>query len=137
MLAQQRVESKSNEITAIPELLNLLVLFGAIITLDAMGTQTNIAAQIIQQEGDYILSLKGNQCNLHKGVKEFFKKAEVTGWEGIEYTYSETIEAGHHRTERRQVWAMSINQLPDLPNAHKWKGKRQCGDGEAGTTALE
>ena len=98
---------------------------------------SNIAAQIIQQEGDYILSLKGNQGNLHKGVKEFFKKAEATDWEGIEYTYSETIEAGHHRTERRQVWAVPINQLPDLPNGQKWKGKRQCDDGETGTTALE
>ena len=122
VLAQQRVESKSNEITAIPELLNLLALKGAIITLDAMGTQTNIAAQIIQQEGDYILSLKGNQGNLHKGVKEFLKQAEVTDWEGIEYTSFETTEAGHHRTERRQVWAVPINQLPDLPNAQKWKG---------------
>ena len=122
VLAQQKVESFSNEITAIPELLNLLALKGAIITLDAMGTQTNIAAQIIQQEGDYILSLKGNQGNLHKGVKEFFKKAEATDWEGIEYTSFETTEAGHHRIERRQVWAVPINQLPDLPNGQKWKG---------------
>ena len=69
------------------------------------GLLSNIAAQIIQQEGDYILSLKGNQGNLHKGVKKFFKKAEAKDWAGIEYTYSETTEAGHHRTERRQVWA--------------------------------
>ena len=121
VLAQQKVESKSNEITAIPELLKLLTLKGAIITLDAMGTQTNIAAQIIQQEGDYILSLKGNQGNLHQGVKEFFKKAGATDWEGIEFTYNEITEAGHHRSERRQVWAVPINQLPHLPNGQKWK----------------
>ena len=105
--------------------------------LNRVAPQTNIAAQIIQQEGDYILSLKGDQGNLHKGVKEFLKQAEVTDWEGIEYTSFETTEAGHHRTERRQVWAVPINQLPDLPNAQKWKGKRQCGDGETGTTAPE
>ncbi len=65
VLAQQVVESKSNEITAIPELLNLLDITGAIITLDAMGTQRDIASQIIEQKGDYILALKGNQGNLH------------------------------------------------------------------------
>lgn len=63
-MAQQAVESKSNEITAIPELLNLLNITGAIITLDAMGTQRDIASQIIEQKGDYILALKGNQGNL-------------------------------------------------------------------------
>ena len=73
MLAQQRVEDKSNEITAIPELLNLLELKGAIITLDAMGTQREIAAQIIDQGGDYILALKGNQGSLHRQVKAFFE----------------------------------------------------------------
>jgi predicted transposase YbfD/YdcC len=76
VLAQQRVESKSNEITAIPELLNLLDISGAIITLDAMGTQRAIAEQIIDQGGDYILALKGNQGSLHKSVKAFFETAE-------------------------------------------------------------
>ncbi len=75
VLAQQAVESKSNEITAIPELLNLLDITGAIITLDAMGTQRNIAAQIIEQKGEYILALKGNQGNLHKKVVAFFEQA--------------------------------------------------------------
>ena len=122
VLAQQRVESKSNEITAIPELLNLLDIKGTIITLDAMGTQRDIAAQIVEQDGDYILALKGNQGNLHKGVEAFFKAAEKTQWEGIEYSYSENTEAGHHRTEHRRVWAVPITQLSDLPNGSKWKG---------------
>lgn len=61
MLTQQRVESKSNEISTIPELLNLLDIKGVIITLDAMGTQRDIAAQIVEQSGDYILTLKENQ----------------------------------------------------------------------------
>lgn len=122
VLAQQRVESKSNEITAIPELLNLLDIKGAIITLDAMGTQRDIATQIIDQGGDYILALKGNQGQLHKGVEAFFKAAEKSQWTGIEYSYSDCSEAGHHRLEHRQVWTVPISQLSDLPNRAKWKG---------------
>lgn len=122
VLAQQRVESKSNEITAIPELLNLLDIKGAIITLDAMGTQRDIAAQIIDQGGDYILALKGNQGTLHKRVKAFFDASEQSQWAGIDVSYSECTEAGHHRIERRQVWAVAISQVPDLPNPSKWRG---------------
>ena len=108
VLAQQRVESKSNEIMAIPDLLNLLDIKGAMITLDAMGTQRDMASQIIAQGGDYILALKGNQGNLHKGVEAIFKAAENTEWAGIEYRYSECMEVGHHRLEHRQVWAIPI-----------------------------
>lgn len=122
VLAQQAVESKSNEITAIPELLNLLDISGAIITLDAMGTQRNIAAQIIEQKGDYILALKGNQGNLHKKVVAFFQQAQLNNWEGIDYSYSEKIEAGHHRIEHRQVWVVGLEQLPELSESKKWKG---------------
>lgn len=122
VLAQQRVESKSNEITAIPELLNLLDIRGAIITLDAMGTQRDIAAQIIHKGGDYILALKGNQGTLHQQVKAFFKAAEQSQWQGIEVSYGECTEAGHHRIEHRQVWAVPITQVPDLPNPSKWRG---------------
>lgn len=122
VLAQQRVESKSNEITAIPELLNLLDIKGAIITLDAMGTQRNIADQIIDQGGDYILALKGNQSTLHNQVKAFFQTAQQSQWAGIDVSYSECTEAGHHRIERRQVWAVPITQVPDLPHPSKWRG---------------
>lgn len=122
LLAQQAVESKSNEITAIPELLNLLDISGAIITLDAMGTQRNIAAQIIEQKGDYILALKGNQGNLHKKVVAFFQQAQLNNWEEIDYSYSEKIEAGHHRIEHRQVWVVGLDQLPELSESKKWKG---------------
>jgi predicted transposase YbfD/YdcC len=122
VLAQQRVESKSNEMTAIPELLNLLNIQGAVITLDAMGTQRDIATQIIDQGGDYILALKGNQGKLHKGVQAFFKAAEKAQWQGLEFSYSECTEAGHHRIEHRSCWAVPISQLPNLPNRSKWKG---------------
>jgi len=122
VLAQQRVDGKSNEITAIPELLELLDIEDTIITIDAMGTQTKIADQIIRQGGDYILALKGNQGNLHKGVKTFFEQAIAQNWSGIDVSYSATTEASHHRIEHRQVWVVPISQVPNLPNHKKWKG---------------
>lgn len=122
VLAQHRVESKTNEITAIPELLKLLDLNGAIITLDAMGTQRDIAAQIQEQDGDYILALKGNQGTLHNAVKAFFQEAEGTQWANLDYSYSTATEAGHHRIEHRQVWAVPLSQVSDLPTHQKWSG---------------
>jgi predicted transposase YbfD/YdcC len=122
VLAQHRVEGKSNEITAIPDLLNLLDLNGAIITLDAMGTQRDIAAQIQTQGGDYILALKGNQGTLHQAVKTFFRTAEQTQWATLDYSYSTATEAGHHRIEHRQVWAVPLSQVPTMPTDRKWQG---------------
>ena len=122
MLAQQRVDDKSNEITAIPELLKLLDITGTIITIDAMGTQTAIAEQIINAGGDYILALKGNQATLHRGVKAFFKQAVEQQWEGIDYSYDDGIDAGHYRIDYRQVWAVPISQVPNLAKRKKWKG---------------
>ncbi|NER40129.1 MAG: ISAs1 family transposase, partial [Oscillatoria sp. SIO1A7] len=72
--------------------------------------------------GDYILSLKGNQSNLYKEVEAFFKQAQATDWQGIDYSYSGKTEAGHHRIENRQVWAVPIEQLPNVNEAKKWKG---------------
>jgi len=84
-----KVDNKSNEITAIPELLKLLEITGCIITIDAMGTQKAIAASIIDQKADYILALKGNQGNLHKAVKQWFEQARTQQFEGIEHSYYE------------------------------------------------
>jgi len=81
-----KVDNKSNEITAIPELLKLLEITGCI-TIDAMGTQKAIAASIIDQKADYILALKGNQGNLHKAVKQWFEQARTQQFEGIEHSY--------------------------------------------------
>ena len=122
VLAQQRVEGKSNEITAIPHLLELLSLEGAIITLDAMGTQRAIAEQIIKGGGDYILALKGNHGTLCKGVDQFFEQAVSTDWQGIENSYYEQTESNHHRIELRQVWVVPLSAVPELANAHLWKG---------------
>ncbi|MEG3929634.1 ISAs1 family transposase [Microcoleus sp. T3_D1] len=122
VLAQQKVKDKSNEITAVPQLLTLLNLKGAVVTLDAMGTQTEIARQIKRQDGNYLLALKGNQLNLYQQVESWFEEASTKSWEGIEYSYHETVEAGHHRVETRQVWVVSVKQLPRLHRQSQWEG---------------
>jgi predicted transposase YbfD/YdcC len=122
VLAQQKVDSKSNEITAVPLLLTLLNLKGTVVTLDAMGTQIEIARQIKQAEGDYVFALKGNQGKLSQQVEAWFEQAECQNWQGIEFTYHETVEAGHHRIETRQVWAVPVSQLPPLHRQSQWLG---------------
>lgn len=122
VLAQQRVASKSNEITAVPLLLKLLNLKGTVVTLDAMGTQTAIATQIKQAEGDYVLALRGNQGTLSRAVGTWFEQAEASGWDGIDYDYHETQESSHHRIETRRVWTVPLSQLPPLPRQAKWTG---------------
>lgn len=122
VLAQQKVDGKSNEITAVPLLLKLLNLKGAVVTLDAMGTQTEIARQIKQAEGEYVLALKGNQGKLSQQVEAWFEQAQASDWQGIEYSYHETLGAGHHRNETRQVWAVPVSQLPPLHRQSLWVG---------------
>lgn len=122
VLGQQKVDAKSNEITAVPLLLKLLNLKGTIVTLDAMGTQTAIAAEIKQSAGDYVLALKGNQGRLHQRVEQWFEQAQQRGWADIEYQFTETLESGHHRREHRQLWAVPITQLPSLPRQSQWLG---------------
>ncbi|EIJ34158.1 ISAs1 family transposase [Thiothrix nivea] len=102
VLGQQRVDDKSNEITAIPKLLMQLNMTGAVVTLDAMGCQTAIARQIIDQQADYLLSLKGNQGTLHQDVKLFFESANTCP--PIGHT---RYDGGHGRIETRIVRATS------------------------------
>ena len=87
VLAQLATEEKSNEITAIPVLLRQLALAGCIVTIDAMGTQTKIAGQIIEQQGDYALALKENQGNLYENVKDSFALAQKDQFRDIEYQF--------------------------------------------------
>jgi len=119
-LGQTRVEGKSNEITAIPKLLDMIDIDGAIITIDAMGTQTKIAEQIVEANGDYILALKGNQSSLRDEVENFFEQAEEIDFEGIEHTSYHAIEEGHGRVEKRSVYA--TEQIDWLPGRTRWKG---------------
>ncbi len=104
VLGQQKTDEKSNEITAIPELLRLLSLQGCIVTIDAMGCQREIVKQIVWQEADYVISLKGNQGNLHKAVKDYFTWAEKINFRELEVDYCEAVEKGHGRIETRRCW---------------------------------
>ena len=104
VLGQLKTAEKSNEITAIPLLLELLALKGCIVTVDAMGCQREVAAQIISQEADYVLSLKGNQGLMHEEVAEYFAWAERTNFQDLEYDYCTTLEKDHGRIEGRRCW---------------------------------
>jgi predicted transposase YbfD/YdcC len=118
VLGQRKVDEKSNEITAIPELLRVLDLEGATVTIDAMGCQTEIAAQIVEQKGHYVLSLKGNQSNLHQDVIELFDQAIAQHFQGLPYDLHETEERAHGRQERRRYWVVS--DVRSLPDRKKW-----------------
>ncbi len=123
VLAQLATDEKSNEITAIPLLLRQLALAGCIVTIDAMGAQIKIAAQIIGQEGDYALALKDNQGDLFDEVKATFALAEKDGCGGWQEESVRLVEKGHGRLEIREYW--TINQpeiLAYLDPEQKWKG---------------
>ena len=122
VLGQQKVEGKTNEIKAIPLLLNLLDLKGTVVTVDAMGTQIEIVKQIKNQGGDYVCALKGNQGKLCQQVEQWFDQAQVNNWQGIEHSYDVQIESGHHRIEKRQVWSVPISELPQLHREKQWLG---------------
>ena len=122
MLGQVKVENKSNEITAIPALLELLDITGCIITIDAMGTQTDINKRIVDKEADYVLSLKANHPTLSAQVKQWFETAQNQGFEGIEHSHDRRVEAAHHRQEIRQVWAVPVSQMGELYKQQQWVG---------------
>jgi predicted transposase YbfD/YdcC len=118
VLAQQAVDAKSNEITAIPALLDVLDVRGCIITIDAMGTQTDIAAKIRKQGADYVLALKGNQETLHNDIVDYFETLKPTAASSSFARYAETTDLGHGRKEVRRVWASS--DLNWLIRARDW-----------------
>lgn len=125
VLGQVKTEDKSNEITAIPELLSILALEGCIVTIDAMGCQKNIAATIVEKEADYILALKGNQGNLHEDVSFFFKDAQETNFKDIRHDYHETIDGDHGRIETRRYWTVSDIEWLDCMT--DWKNIKSIG----------
>ncbi len=117
-LGQVATEEKSNEITAIPVLLGMLELRGAIVTIDAMGAQKEIARTIVDKDADYLLALKGNQSNLHAQVAEFFRNAGTEPFDTVSHTFHETHDEAHGRREVRRVW--SSTDLSTIPDAKKW-----------------
>src|SRR5207249_4085052 len=128
VLAQLATQEKSNEITAIPLLLQQLALAGCIVTIDAMGTQTKIAEQIIEQEGDYALALKDKQGNLYDEVKATFTMAEQEAFATVEYESDRTVEKAHGRLEIREYWTISDQAIVEyLDSEKRWKGLRGIG----------
>ena len=121
VLGQRQVAGTSNEITAVPKLLELLELQGAVVTLDAMGCQRAIAAQIVSQGADYVLGLKGNQGTLHEDVALFFDEQQG-GLAGHQVTVHQTCEKDHGRLETRRV--VATEQIAWLQDNHAWPGLR-------------
>lgn len=119
-LAQVATDQKSNEITAIPAALALVDLKGAIVTIDAMGTQTAIAQQIVDGEADYVLALKGNQGTLYEAATEYLEQQSLTDFQNCDARRIVTHETGHGRTETRTYIQLSVP--PELPGASRWAG---------------
>jgi len=119
VLGQVKTLEKSNEITAIPELLRVLELKGCIVTIDAMGCQKEIVAQIREQKADYCISLKGNQGTLHQAIVDYFYWAERRGFPEIEHSYCETVEKDHGRIETRRCWA--TEDVDWLKQKEQWR----------------
>ncbi len=125
VLGQVKTEDKSNEITAIPELLDILALNGCIVTIDAMGCQKNISAKIIEKGADYVLALKGNQGILHEDIKLFFQDAKETSFKDIHHDFYETIDGDHGRIETRRY--SIVSDIEWLEGKADWKEIKSIG----------
>ena len=120
VLGQRKVADKSNEITAIPELLDLLTIKGAIVTIDAMGCQREIAKKIVSRQADYVLALKGNQGTLSDDVELFFTEQKACKFKDTKVSRHETLEKSHGRIETRSF--TSIDDIDWLNERHDWEG---------------
>jgi predicted transposase YbfD/YdcC len=113
-LAQVKVAEKANEIVAIPDLLELLILKNCIVTLDAIGCQKEIVKQIRAKEADYIVTVKDNQPKLHNHIRAAFAAADAAGFSSFSPDYCETIDTKHGRTEKRQCWVLATQEAQEL-----------------------
>ena len=111
VLGQVKVDEKSNEITAIPNLLSRLDIHGCLVTIDAMGCQVDIAEQIINQGGDYLFSLKGNQSHLHEDVELLFDDLEESNFTAYQYDQGKRVDKDHGRIEVRHCWTISDPEI--------------------------
>jgi predicted transposase YbfD/YdcC len=123
VLGQTKVGEKSNEITAIPELLRLLDISGCIVTIDAIGTQTEITETIIEGGGDYLLAVKENQGHLFEDIQCLFEVDLAQGMKSAQYQYAKSINKGHGRIEIRECWVTDREEhLSLLRKRQQWKG---------------
>lgn len=124
-LGLTKVDSKSNEITAIPELLDIVDVKGAIVTIDAMGCQKKIAEKIIDRKADYILALKRNQSDFYLQAKVIFNSIKNTNQTSDKVQFYSSDEKGHGRREIRKYWL--TNELESIKSAALWKGLKTIG----------
>jgi predicted transposase YbfD/YdcC len=117
-LGHVKVDDKSNEITAIPELLRVLQLKGCLVTVDAMGCQRDIAQAIVDAGADYLLAVKGNQEMLAEDVQQEFKEAQAQEFAHMDHQYFETVEKDHGRIEQRQYWY--THDIEGLGTLERW-----------------
>ncbi len=120
VLGQIKVAEKSNEIVAIPKLLDMLAIEGAIITIDAMGCQREIAQKIIDKKADYVLALKGNQGSLREDVEVFVAEQKAKGFKDTKISRDETVDGDHGRIETRTTTV--IHDIAWLQDRHDWPG---------------
>ena len=132
ILGQEACAEKSNELTAIPVLLETLLLKGAIVTIDAMGTHGNIAQAIRDRDADYVLAVKDNQPKLAESITTFFEIGQTEEWKNTPHTYTESVEKDHGRLEVRRCWAFT--QLECLAAPQQWADLRMFGVIEAERT---
>ena len=128
VLAQVAVDKKSNEITAIPLLLQQLYLSGCIVTIDAMGTQKKVTKQIVDDDGDFVLALKNNHATLRREVEQTFAQMLEDSLTQVQPHFCETMEKGHGRTEIRRHWMIDDKDvIARLDPKGAWKGLRSIG----------
>ena len=135
VLGQVKVSEKSNEIVAIPALLDMLAIEGAVVTVDAMGCQRDIAAKIIAKKADYVLALKGNQGTLREDVELFATEQKANGFKDTKVSRHETIDGDHGRIETRTYtafhdvgWLQERHQWPELQGVIMVESTREIGD---------
>lgn len=127
MLGQVKTQEKSNEITAIPALLQVLAVKGCLVTIDAMGCQTEIARALTQRGADYLLTVKGNQGTLYDDVQQEFQAAQADGFAHLSYTYHKTQEKNRGRIEVRECWSTSdVEGLDPEGQWPKLSGMAMC-----------
>jgi predicted transposase YbfD/YdcC len=118
---QRKVDEKSNEITAIPDLLDKLEISGCIVTLDAMGCQTKIAETIVDKGADYVLALKENHGQLYEDVTFLFDDLAQSGFTVFPHEHAKSVDKGHGRIEVRQAWTIDAAHLiANLRTTQKW-----------------
>jgi len=125
VLGQVKVDDKSNEITAIPKLLQVLEIAGCIVTIDALGCQTEIAQAIVARKADYVLAVKENQGHLYEDIQSLFDAAQEVHFKDVPHAFDQTTDKDHGRLELRQCWTLSEASLVDyVRNRAGWPNLR-------------